>query len=113
MVERVAIPQRVERAARDAVARVRRRFGDRVRCATLFGSYARGDACGDSDIDLFLLIDGLTEADRGVVFELAAEASLEHLVRVQAFAPGPEEHAWLRRNECRIIRDVDAEGIPL
>ena len=38
--------------------RLERVFGDRLRGIVLYGSYARGEATEDSDIDLMVLLDG-------------------------------------------------------
>jgi predicted nucleotidyltransferase len=89
---------------------LRRRFGPRLRQVTIFGSQARGEADADSDVDVFVLIDGLGARERIEVFESAADVSLERLVSLQVLAPLPDEHAWLVRNECRILRDIEAEG---
>ena len=49
------------------------RFGERVRTLTLFGSYARGEAREDSDVDVLVVIDGLEGAERRVVLDLAGD----------------------------------------
>jgi predicted nucleotidyltransferase len=108
-----AVPERIEQAAADLAGRLRARFGVRVREVRLFGSHARGEGNAASDVDVFVLVADLAERERAEVFELAGEVSLQHLVTVQAFAPTPSEHAWLARYECRILRDIAAEGVSL
>lgn len=108
-----AVPPTVADAARDFASRLRARFGARLLEVRLCGSQARGDAGVDSDVDLYVRVEGLVEAERRAIFELAGEVSIEHLVELQAFAPAPAEHDWLTRHECRILRDVAAEGLPL
>lgn len=39
-----------------------RLYGDRLRGVYLFGSYARGDADEDSDIDVAIVLDGLVDS---------------------------------------------------
>ena len=43
--------------ARDVAADVKDLYGDRLRAVVLFGSWARGDAGADSDIDLLVVLD--------------------------------------------------------
>ena len=107
------LPWHVEQAARDLCARARARFGARLRRALLFGSHARGEGGAASDVDVFLLVDSLTEKERGELFETAGQVSIDHLISVQSFAPLPDEHRWLERHDCRILRDLTAEGIEL
>jgi predicted nucleotidyltransferase len=107
------LPPRVRSAAEDLAARVRRRFGGRVKAVVLFGSFARGDAGPDSDVDVMVLVEGMTPSERGEVFDLAAAVGLDHALAVEAFAPAPEEYAWLVRHERRIVRDIDRDGVAL
>lgn len=107
------LPARVATALQDFADRVRLRFGARVLAMRLYGSYARGEARTWSDVDVFVRIDQLTEAERGALFETAGEVNIAHLVTIQVFAPLPQEHEWLVRNECRIMRDIAADGAPL
>ena len=55
---------------------LRQAFGERLKELRLFGSYAREEARPDSDVDVFVAIDGLTHADRGLAFDLAYDVEL-------------------------------------
>jgi len=92
---------------------VRAVFGDRLRELRLFGSYARGDADEDSDVDVLVLIDGLTDLEIGVV---ATEAAPVILATGAPLAPLPmssERFAELRRTGRPLAIDLDREGIAL
>src|SRR5258708_30630880 len=47
------------------------RFGSRLREVVLFGSHARGTATEESDVDVLVVVDDLTEGERLEVFDLA------------------------------------------
>lgn len=94
-------------------AELERRFGGRVRAVTLFGSRARGDAEPDSDVDVLVVIDGLTEDERGAAVDLAFDVR-------RAEGGGPllsplvwSEAQWLARlhAERRIAIDIARDGI--
>lgn len=106
-----SIPRHIELVLQDLSHRVRTRFGDRVLEIRLYGSQARGDARADSDVDVFVRVAGLVESERRQLFEIAGELSIDHLVTMQILAPSPKEYAWLERYECRILRDIQAEGV--
>lgn len=52
------LPERVRPIVRSYLRGIFERYGDRLISVVLYGSYARGDARSDSDIDLLLIIDG-------------------------------------------------------
>ena len=56
------------------LAGVRERFGPRVAEIRLFGSYARGDATADSDVDCLVLLDQVDQDDDRAVARYRLEA---------------------------------------
>ncbi len=65
---------------------LRSAFGARLRDVRLFGSYARGEASEDSDVDVLVLVDVLTQAEIAVVSDCALGVALATAV---ALAPLP------------------------
>ena len=94
---------------------VRSTFADRLREVTVFGSRARGYAREDSDVDLLVVVDGLSESERGEVFDLAWRAAMagEEYVVLAPIPYSSERATELRWLEQRLMREVDSQGIPL
>jgi uncharacterized protein len=94
-------------------AELRRLFGERLRDVRLFGSYARGDANDDSDIDVLVLVDGLTDLEIGVAAGAVAKIILESKLPLAPLPMSTERFDELRRRERRLAREIDLEGISL
>ena len=93
------------------VVRLRAAFGERVREVVLFGSYARGEADEDSDVDVLVVIDHLTDLEIGVV---ATEAAPVILATRTPLAPLPistERLADLRRSGRALAVELERDGI--
>jgi type I restriction enzyme S subunit len=74
-----------------------RLYGDRLRGILLYGSFARGEAGGDSDVDVLVVLDGIegyaAEVDR--TGELVSRLSLKYGVSIsRAFV---EERDWIEK----------------
>ena len=100
-------------AARELARRVRRHFGDRLRRVVLFGSRARGDWGGGSDVDVLILVDGLTMKERDWVYDTGAEVYMETRIHVAPLALSTAEYDRLRRLERLIVDDIEQQGIDL
>ena len=95
--------------------RLRARFGSRVRLVRLFGSWARGEARPDSDVDVAVVIDGLTVEEWREALGLSAELVLER-EDAEPLAPlvlSGDRWVELVRDERRLARDIEEQGIPV
>jgi len=88
-------------------------LGDRLLRMILFGSIARGDYTGESDIDVAIIIRGLTRELKHQILDRVAEVELNHLMPVSALLLSEEEFNRLKKRERRIALDIEGEGIPL
>jgi len=88
-------------------------LGDRLVSMVLFGSMARGDYHDESDIDVALIVRGLTRELKGRILEEAAELELEHHTPLSVLVLSEEEFNRLKKRERRIALDIEGEGIPL
>ena len=107
------IPSSLRPALEQYAARLRRRFGDRLRSVVLFGSWARGQASEDSDIDVLAVIDRLTPLE---AWDAGGEAAPVILASGLPLAPvlmAADRVTELRAAERAFIRAIDREGIPL
>jgi predicted nucleotidyltransferase len=95
--------------------RLERHFGARVQEVKLFGSWARGEANEESDVDVLVSIDELTSAERYEVYRIAYEADAENdwLVVLSPLVYPTIETARLRAGGRRLFRDIDREGVLL
>lgn len=107
------LPQREQRALSRFVREVRAVFGARLADVRLFGSAARGDYGPDSDLDVLVLIDGMTHEDLALTSRLASDAGLDEDVLISPLPMATDHLARLRRTEQRLARDIDTEGVPL
>jgi predicted nucleotidyltransferase len=88
-------------------------LGDRLLRMILFGSIARGDYTDESDIDVAIIIRGLTRELKHQILDRVAEVELNHLMPVSALLLSEEEFNRLKKRERRIALDIEGEGIPL
>ncbi len=100
----------LERSALDRfAAEARARLGTRLVCLTLFGSRARGEGRDDSDLDVLVLVRGMTRADRRQLVDDAADVGLTHDLVLSPLVADAD--AW--RDDLPIARSIAQDGVPL
>jgi predicted nucleotidyltransferase len=99
----------VDRIIHEAVAGLRELYGDRLREVLLYGSYARGEAHEESDIDLLVVLTDLDSpyAEIRRMSQVAWELNLRHGVVVST---QPVVLAEYRQAATAFLRNVQAEG---
>lgn len=108
-----SIPSSLQPALVRYGERLRRRFGPRLREMRLFGSYARGEAHEDSDVDVLVVVDGLTDLEIGAAAGDAAEIAMETGTPLAPLPIATERMSELRRSERLLARVLDEEGVVL
>ena len=66
-------------------------LGDRLMRVLLFGSMARGDYNDESDMDVAIIIRGLTRELKNRVLDKVAEVELNHLMPISALIFSEDE----------------------
>jgi predicted nucleotidyltransferase len=104
-------PSEVHKVLGDVKAGLRLVYGDRLRGIYLFGSYARGEADGESDLDVLVVLDAFDRYAHEVnrTGALAADLSLKYGVTVSLVFL--REHEWLE-GDTPFLSNVRDEAIP-
>jgi predicted nucleotidyltransferase len=110
----LGLPSIVEATLQAFLAGVRGRFGTRVAGIRLFGSYARGEATEDSDVDCLVLLDRVDQHDDRAIINLAADLTwqIAGVVVSPMIMSIAEFEAW-KALERRTPLEIEREGIPL
>ena len=86
-------------------------YGDRLEDLYLYGSYARGDARSDSDIDVMIVLNNYEsygkEIDR--TGELASNLSLEYGISISRVIM--KELQW-KKSDTPLLRNIRLDGVP-
>jgi predicted nucleotidyltransferase len=91
-------------------AELRALFGDRLHDVRLFGSYARGEATEDSDVDVLVLVDQLAPADVGIVSDVATRIALATGVALAALPMASERYAQLVASGRGLAAEIERDG---
>jgi predicted nucleotidyltransferase len=85
---------------------------DRLKEIILFGSYARGDAAEDSDIDIVMLLEDVKDfyAEREKYFPVTSRISLKYDTVVSVV---PFDSRDFQQKRTPLILNVSKEGIPV
>jgi len=86
---------------------------DRIERLILFGSKARGNGHGDSDIDLLVVVDRLTPDVDDVIVALTTELQREEQVDIQVVNFDRDKAAELIAIGTPLMRNIADEGIVL
>jgi predicted nucleotidyltransferase len=102
-----------KREVEDLKKRLVRMLGPRAFRMVLFGSRARGDYGEESDVDVAILVRGLTREMKRLILDKVAEIELEYLLPISALVLSEDEFEHLKKRERRIAIDIEREGILL
>ncbi len=86
--------------------KLREKFGSKIEAIVLFGSYARGDSRGESDIDI--LIIGDIKLDE--VIEVTYPIFLKYGVYISPIVMSRRHFEMLKRDSSGFIENVLREG---
>jgi predicted nucleotidyltransferase len=86
-------------------------YGKRLKSIILYGSWARGDATEDSDIDLLIVLEGKVipgkEIDR--MIDVITEINLKHGVLISVYPVSEEDYSTIN---SPLLINVRREGVP-
>ena len=86
-------------------------YGDRIERVVLFGSRARGDACNESDYDVAVFLNNLT--DRWRELDRLADLRADFLEEADAFIDAKPYPAGAYRDRTTLMREIRREGVDL
>lgn len=109
----MAISSSVRTALERYRDRLRLRFGERLRAVVLFGSHARGQAHEDSDVDVLVVVDGLTSLEAWEAAGDVAPVAIETRLPLAPLPISTERLESLRKSERLLAQVIDSEGIAL
>lgn len=96
---------------RDVKTDLRGLYGNRLRDVILYGSWARGEATADSDIDLAVVLQGQVspgqEIDR--MIDAITDLNLKHGILISVYPVSEESYATVR---SPLLINIHREGVP-
>lgn len=103
----------VARALDDYARELRRRYGEALVELRLFGSFARGEADEDSDVDVAVVLDQVDWRTRCDVIDLATDVGLPLDLRISPTVFDRSTWDAWRREERPLAMDIEREGLAL
>ncbi|VAW37401.1 hypothetical protein MNBD_CHLOROFLEXI01-1718 [hydrothermal vent metagenome] len=107
------LEQREHNAIFDCSQRLKVKLANSLVNLQLFGSKARGDFNEDSDIDLLVIIAGLKPPIRWLIYEVAADCSLQYDVLINTHVLDKQRWDEIERHQDTLWREIERDGVPL
>ena len=90
---------------------IRKLYGKRLKQIILYGSYARGNATEDSDIDLLIVLKGKVKPGKEIdrMIDIVTEINLRYNVLISVYPISEEDY---EKVNSPLLINVRREGIP-
>jgi predicted nucleotidyltransferase len=88
-------------------------LGDNMIGLTLYGSRARGDYDDESDIDVAIIVRGLTRELKNQILDMVADIEIKYFMPLSTLVISEDDFELLKKRERRIALDIEREGIQL
>jgi uncharacterized protein len=109
-----AVPTALQTLLSTYRRRIEEQYRQRLVQLTLFGSYARGEARADSDVDVAVVLDRIERpSERTLPMEIAGDLTVEYGLVVAPIVLSKDELAFLHQREDLLAENLDREGIPI
>lgn len=107
--ESIVLPVSVRLALADLKRALIAQYGIRFQGLVLYGSYARGTATHDSDVDVLILLSGSVDSMREStqLSPLLGELSLHYNILLTAY---PVPVHWLDERQAPLFENIRREG---
>ncbi len=103
----------VARTTAELKSRLSSRFGPDLLEVRLFGSYARGEANEESDVDVFVLLRNAGWRERKAVLDIAGDLFAESGLLVSPTVFDVDRYREWRRQQRPLVMDIEREGVRL
>src|SRR3989304_994398 len=105
------VPVRIRKLMKELKEGLVRIYGDRLKGLYLYGSYARGEARSDSDIDVMIVLNNYESygKERDRTGELASSLSLEYGISISRVVM--KETQW-KNSDTPLLRNIRVDGAP-
>jgi predicted nucleotidyltransferase len=100
----------IEQGIGEMVETAQRVFGPRLRQVVLYGSYARGEADDESDVDLLIVADGARGEGRDRIIELMSDLCIRIGRLIVPAMVDTKQWQWLVEQEAPIALNIQREG---
>jgi predicted nucleotidyltransferase len=102
-----------ENAIEEFVKRVKEKYGDRIKKIIVFGSYARGEAKEDSDIDVLVITTGRRFEMQKDLSEIVVDILLKTGIYISAKALSIEEYNFMKKINTGFYQNIAREGVTI
>jgi predicted nucleotidyltransferase len=100
-----------ETILQEFIASVKKKYTDKIKEIILFGSYARGEATEESDIDILVITGGNRFEMQKNLSEIAVDILLDTGEYISAKAVSVEEYSFMEKIKTGFYQNIAKEGV--
>ena len=91
---------------------IKQLYGQRLKNIVLYGSWARGDATEDSDMDLLVTLEGVINPGKEIdrMIDIITDIDLKHGVLISVYPVSESDYVTLR---SPLLMNVRREGVQI
>ena len=100
-----------EKILKEFKSQIRSLYGNRLKEIILYGSWARGEATKDSDIDLIVILQGSVEPGKEIdyMIDIITDINLKYNVLLSVYPVSDKDYVTLM---SPLLMNARREGVP-